>query len=71
MSLVEGRAPLADLAHDLHLLEVIAAARRAARERVAVPIVSRFRPLNLRPKNSETRHARHRVHDHTRPEDEQ
>ena len=70
-SLVEGRAPLADLAHDLHLLEVIAAARRAARERVAVPIASRFRPLNLRPKDSEARHARHRVHDHTRPEDEQ
>ena len=71
MALVEGRTPLADLTHDIHLLEIIEAARHAARERSAVPITSRFRRLDLRLEEPRTRHARHHVHDHTRPEDEQ
>jgi len=71
MSLVEGRAPLAHLTHDIHLLEVIEAAKQAARERAAVKVASRFHPLDLRLENSGSTPARHRVHDHTRPEDEQ
>ena len=38
----EGRAPLADAEHDLHLLDVVAAARIASRERRAVAVESRF-----------------------------
>jgi len=71
MALREGRAPLAEASQDLHILEIIEAARRAARERVAVPIASRFRPFDLRPKEPKTHVGRHHVHDHTRPEDEQ
>ncbi len=71
MALWEGRAPLAELTHDLHLLELVEAARRAAGERAAVPITSRFLPLDLRPENLKARHERHYLHDHTRPEDEQ
>ncbi|MDR3674693.1 MAG: Gfo/Idh/MocA family oxidoreductase [Acidobacteriota bacterium] len=71
MALVEGRAPLADIGHDIHLLEIIEAARRAAREGSAVAVTSRFRPLDLRLRDQESRHLRHQVHDHTRPEDEQ
>jgi predicted dehydrogenase len=71
MALVEGRAPLADIAHDIHLLEIVEAARRAARERAAVAVTSRFRPLDLRLQDLKSRHLRHQVHDHTRPEDEQ
>jgi predicted dehydrogenase len=71
IALGEGRPPLADLAHDIHLLEIIEAARRAARERTAVKVASRFRPLDLRSEGLKALHARHHVHDHTRPEDEQ
>ena len=71
MALWEGRDPLAELTQDVHILEIIEAARRAARERVAVPITSGFRPLDLRPEELKTRLDRHHLHDHTRPEDEQ
>jgi hypothetical protein len=71
IALVEGRAPLADIAHDIHLLEIVEAARRAARERAAVAVTSRFRPLDLGLQDLKSRHLRHQVHDHTRPEDEQ
>ena len=64
----EGRAPLADPAHDLHLLDVIDAARLAARERAAVPVASTFGPLDLA---LELPSGAHDVHDHTRPLDEQ
>jgi predicted dehydrogenase len=71
MALIEGRAPLANLSHDLHLLEIIEAAKLASRKRAAVTVVSRFQPLGLRLENFKSMHARHQVHDHTRPEDEQ
>jgi predicted dehydrogenase len=71
MALYEGRAPLAELTHDLHLLEVLQAAAQAARIGKAVPIISRFRPLDLRPQELESRSDRHHLHDHTRPADEQ
>ena len=71
MALIEGRAPLADLAHDIHLLEVIDAAKRAAKELAAVTVVSRFNPLDLRLQDSQNLYTRLHVHDHTRPEDEQ
>ena len=44
----EGRAPLASSSHDLHLLDVIAAARVASRERRAVAVGSGFDALDLR-----------------------
>jgi predicted dehydrogenase len=71
MALFQGRAPLAELTHDLHLLEILQAAAQAARKGKAVPIISRFRPLDLRPQELESRSDRHHLHDHTRPADEQ
>jgi predicted dehydrogenase len=67
-ALREQRPPLHSLDHDLHLLEVIEASRRAARERRAIAVESRFPPLELR---LEKRQNRHHLHDHTRPADEQ
>jgi predicted dehydrogenase len=69
LALWEERTPLVEPTHDLHLLEIVQAARLAARERTAVPIVSRFRALDLRPKDAKAQ--RLHLHDHTRPEDEQ
>ena len=71
MALHQGRAPLAELTHDLHLLEVIEAAGRAIRERKAIRVVSRFRPLDLQPEVLEAGKDRHHLHDHTRAADEQ
>jgi hypothetical protein len=71
MALREGRAPLAELTQDLHLLEIIEAAERATRERKAVPVVSRFDPLDLRPEARQVTRGHHHIHDHTRPADEQ
>jgi predicted dehydrogenase len=71
MALRQGRAPLTEPTHDLHLLEILEAAPRAARERRAITIVSRFRPLDLQPEALQARHDRHHLHDHTRPADEQ
>lgn len=71
MALHQGRAPLAELMHDLHLLEVIEAAGRASREHKAIRVVSRFRPLDLQPEALEARKDRHHLHDHTRAADEQ
>jgi len=64
----EQRAPLADNAQDLHLLEVIDAARRAVSERRAVAVSSGFTPLEL---SLDLPRDVHRLHDHTRPPDEQ
>jgi predicted dehydrogenase len=71
MALREGRAPLADLDHDVHLIEVIEAAARAARERRAVAVASRFGRLDLRPEEFQEPADIHHLHDHTRPADEQ
>ena len=71
LAMWEDRAPLTDLTHDLHLLEIVEAARRAVRERTAVPIVSRFRALDLRLEDMKAQRQRLHLHDHTRPEDEQ
>ncbi len=67
-ALRERRPPLQDLAHDLHLLDVISAARTAASERRAVEIGSRFPDLDL---TFEIPSGLEHVHDHTRPLDEQ
>lgn len=67
-ALNEGREPLHSLDHDLHLLEVIEACSKAAKENRAVAVQSRFSPLDLR--LAETL-ERHHLHDHTRPADEQ
>ena len=67
-ALRQGRAPLADPAIDVHLLEVITAAGDAARAGNAVAVRSRFEPFTgLRLQEQEGRH----VHDRTRPADEQ
>ena len=64
----ENRPPLASLDHDLHLLDVVGAARVSAAERTAVRVYSSFAPLDLRLEPpSRVEH----LHDHTRPSDEQ
>ena len=67
----EDRPPLADPAHDLHVLEIVDAARQAAADGRAVPVASRFGPLDLRPEEAAGRSDRQHLHDHTRPPDEQ
>lgn len=67
-ALRDGRAPLASLEHDLHLLDVIDVARVATAERRALPVTSGFAPLDLR---FEPPAGIGHVHDHTRPLDEQ
>jgi predicted dehydrogenase len=67
-ALREERPPLHSIDHDIHLLEVIEASSTAAREKRAVPVTSRFAPLDLR---LEERQDRHHLHDHTRPANEQ
>jgi len=71
MALWEGRAPLADIGQDIHLLEIIEAARLAARNHAAVAVGSRFEPLALGAGDRGSRPTRLHVHDHTRAEDEQ
>ncbi len=68
-AMFEGRRPLAEITHDLHLLEVFEAAAASAKEGRWAPISSRFRELDLSLK--EKRHDLHHLHDHTRPADEQ
>jgi len=60
---------MASIEQDLHLLEVLEAARRSASERAAVPVMSRFQPLDLRLETAE-RPSGH-IHDHTRSPDDQ
>ena len=71
LALREGRAPLAELTQDLHLLEIIEAAERATKERKTVAVASRFHPLDLKPDALQVRRDHHHIHDHTRPADEQ
>jgi predicted dehydrogenase len=64
----ECRAPLAEASHDLHLLDIIASARVASRERRAVGVHSVFDALDLALEApAELQHR----HDRTRPPDEQ
>lgn len=68
MALRAGRAPLADPEIDIHVLDIIGAAGRAARERVAIAVTSTCAPFTeLR---YEPRGGAH-VHDRTRAADEQ
>jgi predicted dehydrogenase len=67
-SIRSGRRPLVDLDHDLHVLDVIAAARRSAGDRAATEVDSHFGPLDL---TLELDPAAARRHDHTRAPDEQ
>lgn len=67
-SLVEDRPPLTALDLDLHLLDVLDAARRSAATGRTAPVASSFAPLDLR---LDLDAARHHLHDHTRPADEQ
>jgi predicted dehydrogenase len=71
LALRDDRPPLADPAHDLHVLEIVDAAREAAAGRRAVRVSSRFGPLDLRPEEAAGRGDREHLHDHTRPPDEQ
>jgi predicted dehydrogenase len=64
----DGRPPLASLEHDLHLLDVIAAARESVDDRAPIPVDSSFTPLDLR---LEAPSRVEHLHDHTRPSDEQ
>jgi predicted dehydrogenase len=68
-ALFEGRRPLAEITHDLHLIEVIEAASASAKEGRWITIISRFRELDLRLR--EHKRDLHHLHDHTRPADEQ
>ena len=68
-AVLEGRAPVGNIEQDLHLLEVVDAARTAASERAAMPVISRFDPIDLRLGTDESPPAH--VHDHTRPPEEQ
>jgi len=67
-ALHEKRQPLHSPDHDIHLLEVIEASTKAAREKRAIGVESRFGPLDLR---LEERQDRHHLHDHMRPANEQ
>lgn len=68
MAVHEDRSPLANIEQDLHLLDVIEAARVAASGR-AVKVASRFEQLDLRLPAADVSSGH--VHDHTRPPDEQ
>lgn len=68
VSLAEGRDPLAHPEHDLHVLDVIDAARRSAAESRSVAVQSRHAIPDLR---LEVDVGRHHLHDHTRPFDRQ
>jgi predicted dehydrogenase len=66
------RAPLVDLAHDLHLIEILAAASRSSRSNRPVRIRTNWKgyappALALRA----TRIGKRHLHDHTRPAGEQ
>lgn len=68
-ALREGRAPLAEISHDVHLIEVVEAAAQSAKEHRWMPVHSRFPDLDL--KLAVERRDLHHLHDHTRPAEEQ
>jgi len=63
MSVREGRPPLTDPEHDIHLLEVLGAAETARATAARVDVISRFVPRRASPNPIQ---ARKHVHDHTR-----
>ena len=67
-ALREGRDPVHCLEQDVHLLKVIEACEQSAKEKKVMAVESSFVPLDLR---LEEQGERHRLHDHTRPADEQ
>jgi predicted dehydrogenase len=69
MAVREDRPPLANMDQDLHLLDVVEAARIAASSGRAVPVASRFEAIDLRLPAADvaTRH----IHDRTRSPQEQ
>jgi predicted dehydrogenase len=69
MAVRDGRVPLASIDQDLHLLEVVEAARLAASSGEVVPVMSRFEAIDLRLTPAEV--ATGHLHDHTRSPHEQ
>jgi predicted dehydrogenase len=67
VALAEGRTPRADRDHALHVVELIEAATRAARDGGTVGVTSRPPPVDRRIDLGADVH----VHDHTRPPDDQ
>jgi hypothetical protein len=67
-AVAEGREPLAEIDQDLHLLDVVDAARAAAAGGRPTAVASGFPPLDLR---LELPSDVHHVHDRTRPIEEQ
>jgi hypothetical protein len=63
-AVAEGREPLAEIDQDLHLLDVVDAARAAAAGGRPTAVASGFPPLDLR---LELPSDVHHVHDRTRP----
>jgi predicted dehydrogenase len=70
-ALREDRAPLAEISQDVHLIEVLDAAERSAKERAWIPVDSRFRDLDLKPELVTGHRDVHHLHDHTRPVQDQ
>ncbi len=66
-SLTERRPPLQQLEQDLHLLDVLDAASRSARQARPIAVSSDFPDLDLSPSRRSSGH----IHDPTRPWDEQ
>jgi predicted dehydrogenase len=69
MAVREDRPLLANIEQDLHLLEVVEAARLAASSGQVVPVASRFEAIDLRLPAPEA--ASGHIHDHTRSPEEQ
>lgn len=67
-ALRENRPLVQCIEQDVHLLEVVEAAGRAARDKCAIAVRSRFPPFDLR---LQERQDLHHLHDHTRPTHEQ
>jgi hypothetical protein len=69
MALATGRSPAVDLDHDVHVIDVLAAAvRSAAEDGRPVPVSTEFGPLDLTYDFDPSAAA---IHDHTRPLEEQ
>jgi len=66
-AVTEGRQPLQRVEQDLHLLDVIAAAERSARESRPIAVSSEYLDLDLTADEGSLVH----IHDRTRPPDEQ
>lgn len=67
----ESRDPLAEISHDVHLIEVLDAAEHSAKEHAWIPVYSRFRALDLKPELVTEQRDVHHLHDHTRPAEDQ